>query len=236
MKIFSKEDRMTTLVTTNNNLLPVINRFGIQLGFKEQTIEEICHEKNVNQDFFLAIVNTYTNENFFPEEELLSFSPILLINYLKTTHQHYRNYTLPKIERLLTLVMETCSDNCDSLKMIRTFYQKFKQELLLHLSQEEEKVFPYIVELYQTRTLRREQKSIADYEDEHTNVEEKLSDLKNLVIKYLEPHYDPNAMNEFLQALFQFEKDLFDHARIEDVVLFEQVLQIERDVKSNTAR
>lgn len=235
MKIFKQENKISSLVSTNSNLLPVINRFGIQLGFKEKTIAEICDEKNVNADFFLAIVNTYTNENYFPEEELLAFSPLLLIDYLKTTHKHYNDYVLPKIERLLDAVMKTCAENCASLKMISTFYQKFKAELHNHLAQEDEKVFPYIIDLYHNRTLTPG-KSIAKYEDEHTSVEEKLSDLKNLVIKYLEPNYDPNAINEFLHTLFQFEKDLFDHARIEDLILIKQVMKIEEDLKTNAVR
>ena len=119
--------------------------------------------------------------------------------------------------------------------MISTFYQKFKVELHIHLTQEDEKVFPYIIDLYHNRRLT-EGKTIGAYEDEHTSVEEKLSDLKNLAIKYLEPTYDSNAMNEFLQTLFQFEKDLYDHARIEDLILVKQVMRIEESLKTNAAR
>ena len=236
MKIFKKEDKMSTLVSANANLLPVINRFGIQLGFKEKTIHEICTEKEVNPDFFLAIVNTYTNENYFPEEELLSFSPLLLVDYLKNTHNYYIGYVLSKIERLLNKVMENCGENYPSLKMISSFYQKYKTELLLHLQSEDEKEFPYIVELYKTRKLKPGQKLIAEYENEHTNVEEKLSDLKNLLIKYVEPGYNHNDMNEFLQALAQFEKDLYDHARIEDAILIKQVSMLENELKTNPVR
>jgi len=236
MKIFRKEDKMSSLVTANPNLLPVINRFGIRLGFKEKTIGEICREKEVNPDFFLAIVNTYTDENYFPEAELLSFSPLLIIDYLKNTHNYYIGYVLPKVERLLGKVIESCNEGCSSLKMINTFYQKYKTELLLHLAQEDEKVFPYIIDLYKNRTLKQGQKSIEEYEDEHTNVEEKLTDLKNLVIKYVEPGYNHYDMNEFLQALFQFEKDLYDHARIEDAILVKQVVMLEQGLNSNAVR
>lgn len=236
MKLFKKEDKMSSLVTANSNLLPVINRFGIRLGFKEKTIGEICQERDVNPDFFLAIVNTYTDENYFPEKELLSFSPLLLIDYLKTTHNYYIGYVLPKIEGLLEKVIASCKEGCNSLKMISSFYQKYKAELLIHLQHEDEKEFPYIVDLLKTRKLREGQKSIAEYETEHTDVEEKLSDLKNLLIKYVEPGYNHNDMNEFVQALFQFEKDLYDHARIEDAILIKQVAMLEEEIKTNAVR
>ncbi|MGV8138640.1 MAG: hemerythrin domain-containing protein [Mangrovibacterium sp.] len=231
MKIFSKNDKMSSLVTGNYNLLPVINRFGIQPGFKEKTIGEVCEEQNIHTGFFLAIVNTYTDESYFPHAELLSFSPFLIIDYLMTTHQYYIHYILPKIERLLNQVLLTCKKDCSSLKMINSFYQKYKAELLLHFRQEDEKVFPYIKELYNTQVIKDPNNTLAVFENEHTNVEVKLSDLKNLIIKYLEPNYDNNAMNEFLFALFQFEKDIYDHARIEDKILNVQVLNFEKQLK-----
>lgn len=222
---------MSSLIDGNYNLLPVINRFGIRLGFKEKTIGEVCRENNINTDFFLAIVNTYTDEGYFPEAELLSFSPILIIDYLKHTHNYYITYVLPKIERLLNQVLLSCTENCSSLKMISTFYQKYKAELLLHLKLEDEKVFPYIIDLYENKRLGAGGSSIEVIENEHTNVEVKLGDLKNLVIKYLEPNYDDNAMNEFLTALYQFENDLNDHARIEDHILIVQVIEFEKELK-----
>lgn len=231
MELLHKEDKMSSLVSRNYNLLPVINRFGIRLGFKEKTIEEVCTENDIDADFFLAIVNTYTDESYFPESELLSFSPLLLIDYLKNTHKYYIHYVLPKIERLLNQVLSSCTENCSTLKMISTFYQKYKTELLLHLQLEDEKVFPYIIDLIETRQLSSKGSSIEVIENEHTNVEVKLSDLKNLIIRHMQPTYEDNAMNEFLMALFQFENDLNDHARIEDHILITQVLELEKELR-----
>ena len=231
MELFRKEDKMSTLISGNYNLLPVINRFGIRLGFKEKTIHEVCLENNIHVDFFLAIVNTYTDESYFPEAELLAFSPVLIIEYLKNTHKYYIEYVLPKIEQLLNQVLLSCDENCSSLKMISTFYQKYKAELLLHLKLEDEKVFPYIINLYQKKELSVNGSSIEVIENEHTNVEVKLSDLKNLVIRHLSPTYDDNTMNEFLTALFQFENDLNDHARIEDHILIVQVIEFEKELR-----
>lgn len=222
---------MSSLITGNYNLLPVINRFGMRLGFKGKTIGEICDEQHIHTGFFLAIVNTYNDESYFPQSELLSFSPFLIIDYLMTTHQYYINYVLPKIERLLNQVLLTCTADCSSLRMINSFYQKYKTELLLHFQLEDEKVFPYIKALYQTRVINDPNHTLAIFENEHTNVEVKLSDLKNLIIKYLEPNYNSNEMNEFLFALFQFEKDIYDHARIEDKILNVQVSEFENTLK-----
>jgi len=74
--------------------------------------------------------------------------------------------------------------------------------------------------------------SIQSFEKEHTNVDENLFDLKNIIIKFLTPNYNDKDCNEFLINLFQFEIDLTDHARIEDKILVPKVMRIEKELKN----
>jgi regulator of cell morphogenesis and NO signaling len=50
-----KDMKLADVIHHDFNLIPVINRFGIQLGFGDGTIEQICKEQNVNAAFFLII-------------------------------------------------------------------------------------------------------------------------------------------------------------------------------------
>ncbi|MCF8368488.1 MAG: hemerythrin domain-containing protein [Bacteroidales bacterium] len=226
MEPFKSNDKLFDLVNKNHNLLPVFNRFGIRPGFKDKTVTDACAEKNINKEFFLAVVNTYHNPVHFPEEELLSFSPKLIVDYLQRTHEYYIDYFLPKIEAHLNKFIENNSSK--DLKMIITFYDKYKKEFLLHIKDEEENVFPYVLKLLNKRDEGDDLMFTISFEKEHTNVEVKLSDLKNLLLKYLEPAYDDNDFNEFLSSLFQFEKDIIDHARIEDKILVPQIEKIKK--------
>lgn len=230
MEIFTKHHRMIYLIRCNYHLLPVINRFGIKLGFKDKTVLEICDEKTINTDFFLAIVNTFHNQEYFPEKELLSFSPILIVQYLIKTHHYYTKYLLPKIESLLKKLITGHESDGTELNMIDAFYNKYKNELLQHINNEEKIVFPYILNLIDKKCQAGIEYTLHTFEKEHTNVDIKLNDLKNLIIKYIEPIYDENICNEFLITLVSFEKDIKDHARIEDKILIPQVISIERDL------
>lgn len=241
MALFKPEDKMAMLVHKNHFLLPVLNRFEIRLGFKDKTVHEICENHSINENFFLTIVNTYTHENYFPEEELMTFSPLLLIDYLQKTHKYYFDYLFPKLENRLNRLLQSCSvSDCTDLKLIETFYNKYKTELSRHIEEEEKKVFPYIIATVQAfeqgKALPENfgKYQIKDFEQkwEHTQVDQKIYDLKNIVIKYLEPLYNDNYCNEFLFSIFQFEKDLLDHARIEDKILFRKVAEIEKTVKN----
>lgn len=226
MNRFTKENNLMHLIETNYNLLPVINRFGINLGNRDKTLSQICKSLDVNIDFFLAIINTYHNVEYFPEKELKGFSPLVIIEYLKKTHSYYINYTLPKLDSLLKQLIESNKTEIQQLNIIEKFYRKYTTELLLHLKEEEEIVFPYVYKLIMDKS-RDSDYSIRSFEKEHSHVDVQLNDLKNLIIKYIEPVYDNNICNEFLRTLFRFEKDINDHARIEDKILIPQVIEIE---------
>lgn len=226
MEIFTREHKVFHLITHNYDLLPVLNRFGIKLGIRDKNIETVCKEKGINTSFFLAIVNTYHNETFFPENELLSFSPVEIIDYLKKTHTYYIHYVVPKLDRLLELLISSSESNYKGLQMVDAFYKKYKKELSQHIDYEEEHVFPYVLELVKNNKLNKDY-TIRSFEKEHTNIDDKLNDLKNLLIKYITPDYDENICNEFIITLFRFEKDIKDHARIEDKILLPLTTDIE---------
>ena len=238
MNHFKGTDKLANLIHENQFLLPVINRFGIRLGFKDKTISQLCGELDINEDFFLAIVNTYNNKHYFPETDLLAFSPKLIVDYLKKTHAYYFDYMFPEVERRLDKMLDGSNDLNTDLQIIKQFYNKYKIELSTHIQEEEGKVFPYINALTEAwenceeipeRFSKYEMKS---FEKEHTNVDQKIYDLKNIIIKYLNPTYEDNDCNSFLFSIFQFERDLLDHARIEDKILLNKVLQIEKQLKN----
>ncbi len=230
MEIFSKDHKLFRLIHHNYNLLPVLNRFGIKLGVKEKTVENLCLEKNINPNFFLAIVNTFNNEEYFPQEELLSFSPLEIIEYLKRTHRYYLNYVIPKLDSQLEELIQSRTSENQGLQMVSQFYRTYKEELEEHIDYEEKTVFPYIEKMV-TNNKSEGNYSIISFEKEHTNIDEKLNDLKSLIIKYLSPDYNENLCNEFLITLFRFEKDIYDHARIEDVILLNQAKRIEKNIR-----
>ena len=239
MEIFKSNSKMTDLVHSNYLLLPVLNRFGFSLGFHDKTVNDMCVKHGVDVNFFLAIVNTFHNHEYFPENELQSFSIDLIVNYLRKSHLDFKKVSLPNIESLLLKLVN--SSTSDDLKVIQSFYTKYKNELLDHINDEEESAFPYVLELQRVyeQNIRPLPQNVANYsitsfEKEHTNVDEKLFDLKNIIIKFLEPSYNEKVCNEFLYQLFQFENDLTDHARIEDKILVPKVIRIEKEIRNGS--
>lgn len=225
--VYIENHKIADLLIRHQNILPVYHRFGFQLGMGNITIRQLCEENEVLPDFFLAIINTYINENYFPEETLLSFSPLLIINYLRKTHEYYANYSLPKIEELLIELIKSYHENQHHTERLLTFYQNFEKHLLEHIQQEEKEVFPFIESLFLRSTNNKATQTEMNFEEDHHTVDSEIKDLKSLLIRYIPAGYNPERCNELLAEIFRFEKDLSDHARIEDLILIPKVKQIQ---------
>lgn len=70
--------------------------------------------------------------------------------------------------------------------------------------------------------------SISQFEKNHSNIEEKLNDLKNIIIKYLPDTGSPELLNTLLFDLFELEDDFRKHTLIEDKILVPLVEQFEQ--------
>ena len=69
---------------------------------------------------------------------------------------------------------------------------------------------------------------INQFEENHTNIEEKLSDLKNIIIKYLPDSCASKEQNDVLFEIFLFEEEINTHTLIEDRILIPFVQEIEK--------
>ena len=241
MKI-TQDMLMADVIHLNYLLLNVITRFDIRLGFGNKTVWEVCNEQDINIDFFLDIVNSFHDPDFFPDKELQSFPISLIITYLKKTHEFYLNVKIPEIESSISkLINSTPEGNKENLNLINRFFGEYKEELRTHIEREEKVIMPYVMKIADAFN-RKESPAdltaaiksypIDKFASEHNNVEDKLYDLKNIILKFLPPVHDFVTCNNILIELFRLEKDLNNHAGIEDKVLIPKVRLMEKAISS----
>lgn len=221
----------------NYLLISVINRFGIQLGFGNKTVNQVCREHQIDTRFFLEIINAFHDKEYFPDKDLQTFSIKLIVEYLLKTHRYYLEEKIPEIETLIGKMVKECYSQAENMDVLNQFFTEYKNELVTHTKREDEVVFPHALkiekayeDLENRPDLINELKkySIQDYMNEHDNIEEKLNDLKNIIIKYLPPPKNKVLCNTVLTELFNLEKDINDHSRIEEKVLFPKVVELEK--------
>jgi len=232
----TKEMKMADAIHRNYLLLPVINRLGIQLGFQDKSIEKVCVEQDVDASFLLTIINAFLDTDDMLSKKLQAHSVKDVVSYLLKTHAYYLERIIPEIENRINLLIQHSQLNKENFLLVKNFFEEYKKELYSHISLEEKYVYPYMIEIseaFHSKSLSSDLKKrineypIDSYEKEHSDIEAKLFDLKNILIKYLPTPNDSYLRNRILTELFTLEQDLSDHARIENIVLVPQITEME---------
>ncbi len=120
--LITKEMKLADVILHDHHIIPVINRFGIHLGFGDQSIEEICTSHGLNVGFFITIVNTFHDKQFFPKRHLLSFPASMLVEYLRKTHLYYIDDKIPEVERLIREMTDRAEGNAEPYRLARNFF------------------------------------------------------------------------------------------------------------------
>lgn len=219
--MIDKNTILTELLISDYHLLPIIQRFGINYGFGDKTIGQICEQNNINVDFFLAIVKIYSNDDYDPTEILDKINILDIVEYLKLSHNYFLKVQLPVLSIKIKQIQN--SDN-KILNLINNFLEQYIKELEEHIKFEEEKIFPYI------DTLLKNQTPIVDvekYTNCHLNIEEKLRDLKYIFIKYFNIPIDNYTYFSLVSDISDFEKDLRKHQLFEEKMLIPKIKQLQ---------
>jgi regulator of cell morphogenesis and NO signaling len=242
--LITKNIKMADVIHMNYFTLSVLNRFGIELGFGDKTVVEVCKKVNIDVDFFLEIANAFVDKDYFPKKQLQSFSVKLITDYLRKTHYEYHQIKVPEIENLIEDMVKSGYTDKENLVLLKKFFNDYKQELLNHTQREETVVFPYAISIedaYNSKTLENsvfdlmETYSISIFQNEHENIDEKLFDLKNIIIKYLPKQKKSENCHKLLYELFSLEQDMIDHSRIEDKVFVPKIRDMEKVITKRFA-
>jgi regulator of cell morphogenesis and NO signaling len=235
--MITREWPMYRVVLENLQLLPLLPRFNLKLGFGEKSVDEVCQAHGINTDFFLEIANAYLDELYIPGEGLSLFSLGTMVNYITSTHRYYTNIALPMVAEKLHRLMDYSALSEKEVLLVTGFFSDYKEEFLAHIKQEEEHILPYVLELEKQSSLedpdpefieKLKTYSIREFEKEHNRLETSLRHLSELIIKYLSPFNDLQLCYQVLNDLATLMKDLEDHADMEDKVLIPRVAEMER--------
>lgn len=222
--VFSESIKLADLIEVNFKLLNVLSRFGISLGFGENTVKEVCERQGIDLKSFLLICNIYTYDRYLPSAELMAGAdPVTIVDYLHNSHAFYMEKEFDALEKNLMAMVGPCDQM--QKKIVAKFFADYKSQVVNHFDYEENVVFPYVRSLGSAGA--SESYSIEQFEENHSNIDETLCDLKNIVMKYLPESCDTVLRNEVLYRIFRLEEDLAKHTLVEDMVLIPLVNRME---------
>lgn len=193
MPLLNKYSVMADVLAAHNELIPVLNRFGIRLGVGDKTILELCREHMLNPDFILTVLNVYLDENYLPEASLPLFDAESIADYFQQTVESYIHELMPNIGKHLNAFIAISGSENKELGVLNNLFLKFKEKMTEHL---------------QNQTL---------FDDDFPY--ELLHDLKNILIRHLSKEFNQNLIYAVIFSVHSFGKDLAAHNRLRIKVL-----------------
>lgn len=236
---FHPHQRLGDIVLSNHQFLPVLHRLGIHLGFGDAMVDEVCTKHGVDTSFFLEIISAFHDRDYRPYSSIERFPIPQTIAYLRNAHADYLQHKVPKVDALIRALVKSSANDENRLAVLEQFFKEYRSELNRHIKREEDRVFPYALKIYEAYMTGQadgelianiENYPISAYAHEHDNVEEKLVDLKSILVKYISLPEQYGLINSILTELCELEADLNDHARLEDLILVPVIIEMEKAI------
>jgi len=227
-KIYEADDQMISIIKDDYSVLQSLGRFGINLGFGDKTVREVCEEQNVDTYTFLALVNFTINGNS-DMVEIARISVPTILHYLKSSHEYYLDFQLPYIRNGLVAALD---ENDNLARLILKLYDEYAHEIKLHMRYEEKTVFPYVDALLNNTATGSY--GIETFSKHHGQVNQKLKELKNIIIKYLPSDMmHNNQLTATLYNIYNNEEWLAQHAQVEDKIFIPAIRFLEHKSRQN---
>ncbi len=231
-----RDDLVSELVIRSPYLFLMLEHFGINLMLQEKSVEQVCEESDIHLDLFLVIADLYVEANGQNSIRYEKKDVKQIIKYLRHCHFFYKEEKYPQIKAYIQLIKKLNPN--PEIVMLERFFQQYFDEVSEHLDYENSTVFPYITDLMgklegEEISSENIDYSVSQYRDHHDNIEEKLSDLRNLLVKFLPMGSDNSARRKLLFSLTELEFDLHIHSKIEDHVLIPLVEQMEQKLNNS---
>ena len=227
-RIYTPTDKMSDIICDNYRLLQVMSRFDIPLGFGDASVEEVCQTNQVDCNTFLAVVNFINKGHSRSSLPYVDLSVQALMHYLKNAHHYFLDFQLPTIRRKLLEAIDCSTDN-EVTFLILKFFDGYVQELKKHMNYEDMYVFTYVENLQ--KGIKDENYNIDMFVRNHNHIDDKLTELKNIIIKYYPAESNIQLLNEVLMDIYMMEEDMFSHCRLEDQLFAESVHRLEDEVR-----
>jgi len=194
-------------------------------------IESRFSQQQISEDLTLTLTHCFDQPKAFEKEDFEAFTLEEILIYLRSSHDYYKTYWIPKIENSLLQLNHHLKGKFWSVKLLNLFFASYKKELIEHMEEEEDVLFSFVDFLLKGEAKKAHAHFIIDHflQSHNDNVIIHLSQLKEDLLKF-----DAELKNDLMiEVLFHqielFQRDLMIHGLIEDHVFVQKVQQSVQD-------
>jgi regulator of cell morphogenesis and NO signaling len=194
-----------------------------------QSLELACKEKNIDSTVLetelAKLENTTVNALHNFNEWNLDF----LCDYIVNTHHKTVLKLLPQLTVYTQKIAQVHGPNHQELIAIANLFTKINEELLQHLRNEEEVLFPAIKELLKSNSQEAKATIISEItrmKGEHEFAGGAMDKINVLSDNYSIPADSCNTYQVTYKLLEQFEDDLHIHVHLENNILYPKAISL----------
>ena len=210
--MFTGRMKMADMIASNYDLILMLPRFGISLGFGDKSVKEVCREFDVDENFFLTVCNIYSFDDYQPDDEELSrIDRRQVAEHLRASHRYYIEERLPHLQHHLDHIVEHVGEQ--SAAILKKYFADYCREVRDHVRHEEKNLATMLENSAESHRISEH------YAKSHDNIKDKLGDLTQIIYKYLPGERLNEEMMELVFDILQLSRDLEKHATIEETLL-----------------
>lgn len=188
---------------------------------------EATKERNLNLEEVLASIQTIEHKRETRQSmEPTAFGEKTLIAYIQEKYHEHLREELPQLVPYITRVVKVHGEKHPHLLRIQEIFKTLQSELIEHTDDEDQNVFPLILEFLDNPTEELKEKvkpHIFELEEEHENAGKLLFELRYITNDFIPPEGACGTYRLVYARLEELEKDTFEHVHLENNILFDRV-------------
>lgn len=227
--MFKSDQTIAEIVSEDFRTAGVFKKYQVDFccGGKKP-LSDVCKSKSLNEVQLLNELNEAVSRSLEPGDiNFSAWSPSLLIAYIQDQHHTYVKESLPRILTYLQKVAYRHGETQPELVNIYNLFLELSKELMDHTNDEDNRVFPAIIEFIGGTNNRDGElpEFMNELVDEHTIAGDIMMHIRNITNNYTPPEWACNTYRVAFAELEAFEQDLHQHVHLENNLLFEKVIE-----------
>jgi regulator of cell morphogenesis and NO signaling len=240
--VIEKNSLVNDIVKQNHRTADVFRKYGIEYCCGGRwPIESVCMTKGLEFEELKKELLNACQIIVLPASLPFNEWPIdFLTSYIINIHHHYLRTALPDTEIILEKFSEGHAEKYPDMQRAYKLLVQLRKELLSHILQEEESIFPYICQItnahknndsYARLLVKTLRKPIAVMTlHEHNLLTTYIYKFRELTNNYTVPEHACTSHKISLARLKELDNDLVQHIFLENEILFPRAIQIEKEL------
>jgi regulator of cell morphogenesis and NO signaling len=195
----------------------------------KQSINDACQENGIDSKVLELQIEELQMTPLSPSQDFNQWELPFLTDYIVNTHHKYVLKSLPELMFYTQKIADVHGDNHPELVEIASIFSQINSELLQHLKNEEEVLFPAIKKASsESDTIVRKiiASEIERMEGEHDFAGGAMDKINVISKQYHLPEDACNTYSVAFKLLEQFEDDLHVHVHLENNILYPKALKL----------